>query len=203
MKIILLENVIGLGQAGEIKNVKDGYARNYLIPQKMAEIATKKKESYLKRMQEILSKKAQVMLEGSREVKDAIEKESLIFKVKSGDNGKLFGSVTHGDIADALKEKGYEIDKRKIVHESIKLLGSYDIKIRLDEGVTAEIKLKVVDEANPDAEVPENPVEEPVIAEETVVEEKVETTNEDTASKTEETSNEEVATEKLEETTTE
>ena len=116
MKIILLENVVGLGRAGEIKDVKDGYARNYLIPQKMGELATRKKESYLKRMQEILSKKAQVTYENSMEVKDAIEKETIKFKVKSGDNGKLFGSITHGDIAEALKEKGILV---KETHDNV------------------------------------------------------------------------------------
>lgn len=146
MKVILLENVIGLGRAGEIKTVKDGYARNYLIPQKMAEIATHKKQNAIERMQAVLQEKAKQILATSMEKKEAIEKEVITIRKKAGDEGKLFGSVTNSDIAEILVGLGYEVDKRKIVFDHIKELGEYFAHVRLDEGVTAEVKVLVVNE---------------------------------------------------------
>jgi len=143
MKIILLENVIGLGRAGDVKEVRSGYARNYLIPQRLAEVATKKKEAHLKRMAESLSKKAKAIFESAMQMKEEIEKESLEINAKAGEEGKLFGSVTHADIAQALTEKGYTVDKKKIVSDPVKTLGEHKISVRLDEGVVAEVLLTV------------------------------------------------------------
>ncbi len=150
MKVILLDNVIGLGKAGDIKKVKDGYARNFLIPQQMAEIATRAKESYLKKMQERLAKKAQALLETSRAVKEKVESLSVTIEVKAGEEGKLFGSVTNHDIAVALEAQGYDIKKNKIVTPHIKSVGEHVVKVKLDEGVTAELKVKVMDPNHPD-----------------------------------------------------
>jgi large subunit ribosomal protein L9 len=147
MRIILMENIVGLGKAGELRTVKDGYARNYLIPQKLAQIASKKQEAHIARLQATLAKKAEEMIANSRKIKETMEKEVFVIKTKSGEGGKLFGSVTKTHIAEAMKEKGYDIDKRKIVADNIKLLGEYDVKIRLDEGVSAVIKLHIVDES--------------------------------------------------------
>lgn len=146
MKVILLENVIGLGYAGDIKNVRDGYARNYLIPNRFAELATMKKEHEIKAMQEVLAKKAQAALESAKMAKDAVEKIQLVIRKKVGEEGKLFGSVTNSEIADALKDQGYDIDKRKIVLDHIKVTGEYPVKLKLDEGVIADVKLFVIDE---------------------------------------------------------
>lgn len=143
MKIILLENVIGLGRAGDVKEVRSGYARNYLVPQRLAELATKKKEAHLKRMAESLAKKAKAMFESAMQMKEEIEKESLEIKAKAGEEGKLFGSVTHSDIAQALTEKGYTVDKKKIISDPVKTLGEHKISVRLDEGVVAEVLLTV------------------------------------------------------------
>jgi len=145
MKVILLDNVIGLGRAGDIKTVKNGYARNYLLPQKLVEVATRTKENHLKRMQEVLAKKAEKIYTSSLELKEKVEAISLKIKVKAGEEGKLFGSVTHADIAALLSEQGFEIEKKKIVSENIKTVGEHIIKIKLDEGVTAEVKLNVFD----------------------------------------------------------
>ena len=145
MEVILLDNVIGLGRAGDIKTVKDGYARNYLLPQKLVEVATRAKQNYLKKMQEVLAKKAEKIYAGALELKEQVEALSLEIKVKAGEEGKLFGSVTHADIAALLAEQGFEIEKKKIVSENIKTVGEHLIKIKLDEGVTGEVKLKVFD----------------------------------------------------------
>ncbi len=144
MKIILLENVIGLGRAGDIKEVRSGYARNYLIPQRLAELATRKKEVQLARMAEALSKKAKAIFEDSMQMKEEIEKETIELQAKSGKEGKLFGSITHADIAEALASKGYSVDKKKIVTDAIKTLGEHKIGVKLDEGVTAEMTLSVI-----------------------------------------------------------
>ncbi|MCX7821316.1 MAG: 50S ribosomal protein L9 [Brevinematales bacterium] len=146
MRVILLENVVGLGKAGEIKNVRDGYARNYLIPKKLVEVATKRKEEYLARLAEKLKEKAKKFYEDAISLKETLEKESLEIKAKAGEEGKLFGSITNSDIAVALKEKGYDIDKRKIIVDHIKVLGDHTVRIKLDEGVVATIPLKVVAE---------------------------------------------------------
>ncbi len=146
MRVILLENVVGLGKAGEIKNVRDGYARNYLIPKKLVEVATKGKEEHLKRLAEKLKEKAKKFYEDALALKETIEKETLEIKAKAGEEGKLFGSITNTDIAKVLKEKGYDIDKRKIIVDHIKVLGQHTVKIKLDEGVVATIPLTVVAE---------------------------------------------------------
>ncbi len=146
MRVILLENVVGLGKAGEIKNVKDGYARNYLIPKKLVEVATKNKEEYLAKLAEKLKEKAKKFYEDAVSLKETLEKESLEIKAKAGEEGKLFGSITNSDIALVLKEKGYDIDKRKIMVDHIKVLGEHTVRIKLDEGVVATIPLKVVAE---------------------------------------------------------
>lgn len=146
MKVILLDNVIGLGRAGDIKTVKDGYARNYLLPGKFAEIATKSKEHHLQKIAAGLAEKAKKFHENAVALKAQVEKESLEIKSKAGEEGKLFGSITHADLAAILKEKGYDIDKKKILIDHIKLLGEYDARIKLDEGVIATVKVKVIAE---------------------------------------------------------
>jgi large subunit ribosomal protein L9 len=146
MRVILLDNVIGLGRAGDIKAVKDGYARNYLIPKKFAEIATKGKETHLKLLAASLAQKAKKFYEDALTLQEALEKEEIEIKAKAGEEGKLFGSITNTDIATLLKEKGFDVDKKKILSDHLKTLGEHPVKIRLDEGVTATIKIKVIEE---------------------------------------------------------
>jgi large subunit ribosomal protein L9 len=146
MKVILLENVVGLGRAGDIKNVRDGYARNYLLPVRLAEIATRKTEEVILKMREKLAKKAAAMFESAKQQKETLETITLEIKAKAGEEEKLFGSVTSSQIADALKEQGYDVDKKKLVMDHIKTLGEHAIKIKLDEGVTAVLKVNVVKE---------------------------------------------------------
>ncbi|MHB9030447.1 MAG: 50S ribosomal protein L9 [Candidatus Latescibacterota bacterium] len=147
MKVILREDVKGVGGAGDIIEVKPGYARNFLVPRGFAFMATPgnmkayENEKYLKA-------RKQVETHREAELKKAeIEKISLTVAVKVGEDDRLFGSVTTHTIADLLKEKNYEINHRKIIlSEPIKELGVYEIGIDLAPGIEAKIKLWVVKE---------------------------------------------------------
>ncbi len=145
MKIILRQDVETVGKAGDIVEVKNGYARNYLIPQGLALEATK---GNLKRFEQ---EKKSLELQKNRE-KKAAEKEaeklndtSITISVSVGEEDKLFGSVTSQDIANALEEKGFKLDKRKIhLDEPIKALGIYSVPIKLHPEVEAKVKVWVV-----------------------------------------------------------
>lgn len=149
MKVLLLENVKGLGKAGEVKEVADGYARNYLIPRGMAVPATPEnlsKAEYQKRVQE---EKMKRLAEDMQALAEALSAMTLTFKVKAGEKDKLFGSVTAADIAMALeKELGRPFDKHKIeLEEPIKQLGFYSVPIRLMPGIVARVRVVVEKEA--------------------------------------------------------
>jgi large subunit ribosomal protein L9 len=146
MRVILLDNVVGLGRAGDIKNVKDGYARNYLLPQKLVEMATKSKENHLKRIASALTEKAKQYYENALALKEGIEKEVIQIHAKAGEEGKLFGSITSMDLSRVLKEKGFDIDRKKILIDNIKEIGEHSARIKLDEGVMATIKVTVIAE---------------------------------------------------------
>ena len=145
MKVILRKDVETIGKAGEIVEVKNGYARNYLIPQGLALEASK---GNVKRFEQ---EKKSLELQKNRE-KKAAEKEaeklndtSITISVSVGEEDKLFGSVTSQDIANALEEKGFALDKRKILlDEPIKALGIYSIPIKLHPEVEAKVKVWVV-----------------------------------------------------------
>ncbi|NOY77356.1 MAG: 50S ribosomal protein L9 [Calditrichaeota bacterium] len=145
MKVILKQDVESVGTVGDIVTVKNGYARNYLIPKGIALEAT---PGNLKRIEQ---EKKTLELQKNRE-KKAAEQEaaklnnvSVTISVSVGEEDKLFGSVTSQDIADALKEKGFKIDKRKIVlDEPIKVLGIYSVPVKLHTEVEAKVKVWVV-----------------------------------------------------------
>ncbi len=147
MKVILQKDVLNLGDAGDVKEVADGYARNFLIPRRFAVRAndgntkplSTKKLADLKR-----EKRVKVM----KDLATSIDGKTYEIKVKVGENDKLFGSVTTSDIALAIKKSGIELDKRKIdLGEPLKNLGEFKLKVRLAEGVTPNIIVKVVGEA--------------------------------------------------------
>jgi large subunit ribosomal protein L9 len=145
MKVILKQDFEKLGNTGDIINVKDGYARNYLIPRQIAYEAT---SSNMKRFEE---EKKRMASQLTKEVKKAekmateLEKVSCTITVAVGEEDKLFGSVTSQDIAGALEEKGIAIDKRKILlEEPIKALGIYTVPIKLHSEVSANVKVWVV-----------------------------------------------------------
>ena len=144
MKIILLQDVKGQGKKGEVIDVNEGYARNFLIKKGLAEAATASK------LNDINMKKSASEFHRAEEIKvtQAMAKEingkTFTVNIKAGQNGKVFGSVTGADVSDALKAAGYEVDKRKVVLTSpIKTLGQYDIELKLMEGISAKIKIDV------------------------------------------------------------
>ena len=147
MKVILLKDVDRLGQAGEIVQVADGFARNCLIPQHDALMATDANVAQFesrRRQHEAAAEREQRSAAG---LAQELEKASLTAQVKVGEGDRLFGSVTTQNIADLLKEQGHEIDRRGIeLDEPIRTLGVYSVKLRLHPEVTATVKLWVVKE---------------------------------------------------------
>ena len=113
---------------------------------RFAELATRKTEEVIEKMREKLAKKAAEMFEGAEKLKEQLEQITLEIKAKAGEEEKLFGSVTSNQISAALKEKGYEVEKKKIAMDHIKTLGEFSIKLKLDEGVNAALKVNVVRE---------------------------------------------------------
>ncbi len=147
MKVILRQNFETLGQVGDLVEVKDGYARNYLIPRKIAYAALKGNLAALEEEKRALAKKVQQELKAAENLAAELEKVSVTIPVQVGEEDKIFGTVTTQMIADALSEKGYEIDKRKIeIEEPIKSLGIYGINIKLHSNVSSKIKVWVVRE---------------------------------------------------------
>lgn len=148
MKIILKKEHDLLGEEGQILNVKNGYARNYLIPKGYATIAN---ESNLKSFEEIKkqrAKKVQKLVDEAQKVSSALSSNVITFEMKTGDEDKVFGSVTAQMIFDKLAERGFEnIDRKKIIiKEAIKSLGEHEVEVKLQHSVVATIKVNVVKE---------------------------------------------------------
>jgi large subunit ribosomal protein L9 len=151
MEVILREHVDNLGRRGEIVKVADGYARNYLLPRKLALLAT---DGNKQRIEKERGKFEAVEAE-ERKIAEAIAARmnnlELGISRKVGETQALYGSVTSSDIGDALAKKGFDVDRRKIqLHEPIKRLGEFDILVKLQRDVTATIKLKVVADGEPE-----------------------------------------------------
>ena len=147
MKVILRQNAEGLGQIGDVVDVKDGYARNFLIPRKIAYAALKGNIQALEEEKKTLTKKREQELTAAEALAAELEKVSVTIPVQVGEEDKIFGSVTTQMISDALKEKGHDLDKRKIeIDETIKALGIYGVSIKLHPNVNAKIKVWVVRE---------------------------------------------------------
>jgi len=148
MNVILITNVEGLGKAGEIVSVKPGYARNYLIPHKLASEATPQAIEGIKKQVEqesIREAKARANLEA---LGDRLDKLTLKFTMKAGEDDRLFGSVTSQMIADAIVERGYPIDKKEVeLDEPIKHVGNHFITVKLGHGYQGRVKIKVATEA--------------------------------------------------------
>ncbi|MEP7149387.1 MAG: 50S ribosomal protein L9 [Acidobacteriota bacterium] len=151
--ILLREDVDALGGRGEIVKVRAGYARNYLLPQGLATLATKGNVKQIEKEREALLKKAAEERSTAEAQKDQMGVIELAFERKAGEGGTLFGSVTSMDIAEALQAKGYEIDRRKIVlREPIKETGEYTVNVKLHRNVVLEIPVRVTGEGG---EMPE------------------------------------------------
>ncbi len=147
MQVILREDIDNLGKIGDMVKVADGYARNYLVPKKKAIEATPKNVHAMEHAKKMVSDRLRKLKKEAAADADRIKALSITIKAKAGEEGKLFGSVTTMDIAEAMKAQGVEIDKRKIVlEEPIKRLGDFTVTVKLHADVTADFKLSVVAE---------------------------------------------------------
>ena len=147
MEVILLKDVEKVGLRGEVVNVARGYARNFLLPRKLAEPATDGRVAELKRLDDQRARSEARTVEQANEIADVLRKTVLSFDVKSGPTGALFGSVTTTDIADELwRTRKIRVDRRKIGTDSIKRIGRYSIPVQIFEDVSVEVKTLVVPE---------------------------------------------------------
>ncbi|HEY5615632.1 MAG TPA: 50S ribosomal protein L9 [Bacteroidota bacterium] len=147
MKVILRQDHIKLGKLGDVVDVKDGYARNFLIPRNIAFLATANAVKMLDEEKKQSARRMDKEKTGSEKLAAELEKLSLTIQMKVGEDEKLFGSVTSQMIADGLQEKGITLDKRIIeLDEPLKALGIYDVNIKLPGSVTGKVKVWVVQE---------------------------------------------------------
>jgi len=148
MKVILLQDIKGVGKAGELINASDGHARNYLLPRKLGVEATKANLHEYEMKLKAEEHKRQLELEAARELAKNIEEQTINIKVKMGENGRLFGSVTNKEIADALKEQcGLSVDKKKVsLNDPIKTSGEKTAEVKLHAKVSAKLKINIIEE---------------------------------------------------------
>lgn len=147
MKVILLKDVKGQGKKGQVVNVSDGYARNFLFPKSLAEEANSGNLNILNKKNEIERKKKLAEVEEAQSEADKLRNKEINIIAKSGENGKLFGAITNKDIAVEIKNKfGMDIDKKKIVMDTIKLAGAYDIEVKLYAEIAVKMKVIVKSE---------------------------------------------------------
>ena len=146
MKVILTEDVKGVGKKDEIINANDGYARNFLFPKKLAVEANSKNMSLLQGRKDSANFKKEKEMEYANSLKEKLSKIMLTVKVKAGENGKIFGSITSKEICVELKkQKNIEIDKKKVnLKEPIKELGTFTIDIKLYEVIIGKLKINII-----------------------------------------------------------
>jgi len=144
MQIILQEDVEKLGTRGQVVDVADGYARNFLLPRKLALEASAGNMKRLEKMRAVFAKKEATEKDAAQKLSETLAGVTLEFARRAGDNDQLFGSVTSGDVAEALAAKGYEVEKRKIsLTDAIKVVGEYDVPVKLHREVTTNVKVVV------------------------------------------------------------
>ena len=147
MRVILLKDVKGQGKKGDLVDVNEGYARNFLIKKGFAEVATPNKINDLKQKKAAADFHKQEEIKAMRALAAELKGKTFTLKIKVGQGGKVFGSVTGATIAEAMTVAGYDVDKKKIVLESpIKAVGIYDVDIKLLEGISTKIKVQVAEE---------------------------------------------------------
>lgn len=148
MEVILKEDVVKLGHRGDVVKVAEGYGRNYLLPHKLAIEATQANKAVIEQMKASAVRKSAVEKADSEGLARQLEAVSLSFHRKAGEKDHLFGSVTSSDIADALEQKGFNIDRRKIqLNEPLKNIGEFEVPIRLHRDVVSKLKVSVQKEA--------------------------------------------------------
>lgn len=145
MEVILLEDVKALGKKGELVKVSDGYARNFILPKKLGLEATPKNLNDLKLQKAAQAQRAQEQLDEAKALAATIAQKNIVLKIKTGEGGRTFGSVSTKEIAQALKDQlGLEIDKKKLVlAEPLRNLGTFTVPIKLHTQVTAELKVRI------------------------------------------------------------
>lgn len=147
MKVILYEEVKNLGKIGEVVDVSDGYARNFLIPKKFAVEANVKNIRELTHEKKKIEEKAKKIKSAAQQLSEKVSALTLTLLAKAGEEEKLFGSITTMDIAEALKKEGIDIERKKIhLDEPIKRLGSYSIPIKIHPELTTQLNVQVVAE---------------------------------------------------------
>ena len=146
MKVILLDNIENLGEAGEVVEVADGYARNYLVPRGLAEEATPENIARWEQEKALLQQQIEEKRKEARELADSVDGLEIQITARAGEGDKLFGSVTASDIGDAIKEEsGIEIDTKDIaLGDPLRELGEHEVEISLYEGISATITVEVV-----------------------------------------------------------
>ncbi len=144
MKVLLIKDVPNLGKAGEVKEVKDGYGKNFLIARGFAKLATPEVIEAWEKEQAKRAEEEAKEIDKLKKLKEKIENITLTIRHKAGANGALFGAITNKEVAEALKEKGIDIDKKHIdIHPPIKQTGEYEIDVKLGHGIHAKLKLIV------------------------------------------------------------
>lgn len=144
MKVVLIQDVKGLGKKGELVNTSDGYARNFLFPRKLAMEANSQAMSELKNREASEKHRIETEIAAAKASAAKLEGKTVKLVAKAGANGKLFGSVTAKDVAAAVaKEYGLELDKRKVVVEDIKAFGTYPVEVKLYNGISASMFVRV------------------------------------------------------------
>ncbi len=145
VQIVLRQDVENLGTSGDLVRVRPGYARNFLLPRGLAQVATRANIKQIEHEKEGALRRAEKVRKEQEELADKLRKVVVMIAKEVGEEGRLFGSVTTADIAASLENKGYDIDKKRIVlpEEAIKTVGTYEIGVKFGAGVTAKLKLEV------------------------------------------------------------
>jgi large subunit ribosomal protein L9 len=148
MEVILKEDVAKLGSRGDVVKVAEGYGRNFLLPKKLAIEATKGNKAVIEQMKAAALRRSAKEKAQAEELAKQFEGLSVSFQRRSGEHDQLFGSVTAGDIADALNRKGFSLDRRKVqLHEPLKTLGEFTVPVKLHKDITTHLKVVIEKEA--------------------------------------------------------
>jgi large subunit ribosomal protein L9 len=148
MEVILKEDVAKLGSRGDVVKVAEGYGRNFLLPKKLAIEATKGNKAVIEQMKSAAVRRSAKEKAQAEELAKQFDGLAVSFQRRSGEHDQLFGSVTAGDIADALSKKGFSLDRRKVqLHEPLKTLGEFTVPVKLHKDVTTHLKVTIEKEA--------------------------------------------------------
>lgn len=147
MEVILKEDIANLGTIGEVVRVRDGYARNYLLPRGLVLLANKKNLRTFEHQKKVVADQKEKIMKKAQAVGDELAGVSLVIAMRAGEEGRLFGSVTNMQIEKALKAKGITVERRKIhLNEPIKVIGEYEVPVRMTSDITVPLKVSVVPE---------------------------------------------------------